>query len=152
MATKAPAPKAPTTSSYVELLNHTYSLTVEAYASANKRALEYAKSLWEVASKPYSTSVLEAAIADNFDRANQLVSLTVAELEANGQRTAEFAEQIATQFAKFQESSTASLRGLMDSSLENLNYVKDTATAQFEDLSKRFEEMQKSAIASVSAN
>jgi hypothetical protein len=140
-----------TTASYVELSSKTYSLFVDAYAAANKRGLEYAKSVWGVTSRPYSTAPIEAAVQDNFDRASQIVSLTVAELENNGQKVAEFAEEFAAQAAKFQESYTASLKGLLDTGLSNLTFVKDTAAQQFEDLTKRMDDMQKHAAATVSS-
>ena len=141
-----------TTASYTELTSQTYNMIVEAYAAANKSALDYGKSLWEVASRPYATSAIEASIQENFDRANKIVSLTVAELQSNGQKAAAFTEQLASQAAKLQESYTASVKGLVDMSVSNLNYVKDTATAQFEDLTKRVDEMQKHAVTVVSSN
>jgi hypothetical protein len=152
MASKETTAPKSTTAGYVELSSHTYSLFVEAYAAANKRALDYSKSVWEIASRPYSTAALEAAVQDNFDRISKLVSLTVAEMQNNGQKAAEFAEKFAAQSAKFQESYTASFKGAVDTGLSNLNYVKDTETQQFEDISKRMEEMQKTAVAGVSNN
>jgi hypothetical protein len=140
------------TTSYVDLSSQSYSLFVDAYASANKRALDYSKSFWEIASRPYSTAAIEAAVQDNFDRANKLVSLTIAEMQTNGQKAAEFAEQFAAYAAKLQESYTASLKGLLDTGLSNLNYVKDTATQQFEELAKRADEIQKTAVAKASSN
>jgi hypothetical protein len=137
---------AATTASYVELSNQSYNAFVEAFASFNKSALEYSKSVWQIASRPYSTAALEAAVQDNFERASKLVSLTVAELESNGQKAAELAEKFAAQAARFQESYTTSLKGAVDMGLSNLNYVKDTATQQIEDLGKRVEHLQRSAL------
>jgi hypothetical protein len=139
------------TASYVELSSKSYNLFVDAYAAANKRGLDYAKSVWEVASRPYSTTAIEAAVQDSFDRASKLVALTVAELQTNGQKAAEFAEEFASQAAKFQESYTTSMKGLLDTGLSNLNFVKDTATQQFEDLTKRMDDIQKHAAATVSS-
>jgi len=71
-----------TTAGYVDLSNKTYALFVEAYASANRRALEYAKSAWDILARPYNSTAVETTVRENFDRANQLVTLTVTELSA----------------------------------------------------------------------
>ena len=134
------------TASYVEQATAIYSLFVEAYASANQRALEYAKSVWEISSKPYSTTALETAVQDGFERSNQIVNLSIAELQTAGQKSAEFAEKYVSDLAKLQESFTTALKGLVDTGISNINYVKDTATAQFEDFTKRVEDIQKTAV------
>ena len=85
-----------TTSSYVALASQTYGLFVDAAASANQRALGYWKSLYEIASRPYASTAVENAVRENFDRANQVVSLTINELQANGAKSAEFTEKLAS--------------------------------------------------------
>ena len=135
-----------TTAPYVEQASHIYSLFVDAYSSANQRGLEYAKSLWAISSKPYSTTDVQVAVQEGFDRANQIVNLSVAELQTNGQKSAEFAEKLVADLAKLQETYTHALKGALDTSISNMNYVKDTATAQFEDFTKRVEEVQKTAV------
>jgi len=141
-----------TTAPYVEQASHIYSLFVDAYSSANQRGLEYAKSLWAISSKPYSTTDVQVAVQESFDRANQIVSLSVAELQTNGQKSAEFAEKLVADLAKLQETYTHALKGALDTSISNMNYVKDTATTQFEDFTKRMEDIQKTVPATVSAN
>jgi hypothetical protein len=139
-------PSKETTASYVELATQTYSLFVDAVASANQRTLDYAKSVWEIGSKPYDTSAVESVVRDGFDRANKIVELWIAQLQINGQKSAELAEKLASQSAKIQESYTNAIKGLLDTSISNMNYVKDTATAQFEDFTKRMEDLQKSTV------
>ena len=56
------------------------------------------------------------------------------------------AEKYVSDLAKLQESFTAALKGLVDTGISNINYVKDTATAQFEDFTKRVEDIQKTAV------
>jgi len=140
------------TASYVELGSQTYSLFVDAYASANKRALDYAKSVWEISTRPYASTTIEAAVRENFERTSEIVSLGITELQTSGQKSAELAEKFVAQAAKMQESYTEAVKGLVDTSISNINSVKDTATAQFEDFSKRMDEMQKSATATLSSN
>ncbi len=140
------------TASYVELSSQTYSLFVEAFSAANKRALEYTKSVWEITSRPYASTAVETTVRENFDRANQLVSLTINELHTKGQKSAEFGEKLASHGAKIQESFVSAMKGIVDTNISNLNYAKETATAQFDDITKRIEDAQSRTAASVSNN
>jgi hypothetical protein len=138
------------TPSYVELSGQTYTLFVDAIAAANHRTLGYMKSLYEIASRPYASSAVETNVRENFERAHQIVELTVNELQATGQKNAEFAEKVAAHGAKLQDSWTHSLRGVLKSGLSNITYVKDTAETSFDGFAKRVEEMQSRT--TVSAN
>ena len=141
-----------TSSSYVDLASQTYGLFVEAAATANQRVLGYWKSLYEVASRPYASTAVENAVRENFDRANQIVSLTINELQANGAQSAEFAGKLVAHGAKVQDSVSNAFRGLVNTGISNMNFVKDTTAQQFEDLTKRLDEMQTRAQAVVSNN
>ncbi len=136
------------TASYVELSSQTYSLFVDAMASYNKRSLEYTKSLWEIASRPYASTAIETTVRENFDRANQMISLTVSELQTNGQKSAEFGEKLVAHGAKVQESLVATMKGLVDTGISNVNFAKDSATQQFDNVTKRLEETTERAAAS----
>jgi hypothetical protein len=140
------------TSSYVELSSQAYSLFVDAYASANQRALGYWKSLWEIASRPYASTAVETTVRENFDRANQIVGLTISELQAGGSKAAELTEKFAAHNAKIQDSASHAFRGAVNTGISNMNFVKDTTQQQFEDMSKRLDEIQTRAAASVSQN
>jgi broad specificity phosphatase PhoE len=141
------------TSSYLELASQTYSLFVDAYVSANQRALEYAKHVVEIGTRPYGASTVEAAFRENFERTTEVMTLSIAELQTSGQKTAELAEKLAAQAAKLQESYSGALRGLVDTGISNMNFAKDTAAAQFEGFTKRMDDIQKTATAAtVSAN
>ena len=141
-----------TTASYMELSTEAYTLFVDAIASANQRALEFAKSLYEISSRPYASNTLETAIRENFDRANQVMSLAVAELQTGGEKIAELNEKIVAHGAKLQESYVTTMRGVVDTGLSNLTFVKDTTAKQIDDLAKRIDEAQTHATATVSAN
>jgi hypothetical protein len=130
------------TPSYVELSSQAYALFVEALASANHRALGYAKSLYEVASHPYAAATLESGLRESFERAHQIVELTVDELQASGLKNAEFAEKLAAQGAKLQDTWTHAMRGLLKTGLSNLTYVKESAETSFDGFTRRFEELQ----------
>ncbi|GAC1430452.1 MAG: hypothetical protein NVS3B16_09550 [Vulcanimicrobiaceae bacterium] len=138
--------------SYVELSSQTYSLFVDAFASANKRALDYAKSVFEITSRPYASTAIETTVRENFDRANQVVSLTINELQTNGQKSAEFGEKLVSHGAKVQESLVSSVKGLVDTGISNINYAKETASQSLDEMTKRVEDAQARTAAAVSPN
>lgn len=138
------------TPSYVELSSQAYGLVVDAYASANQRALGYVKSLYEITARPYASSALETNVREGFDRANQIVELTVGELQTAGQKNAELAETLVAQAAKWQDSWTEAVRGLLKTGIANVSYVKDATRTSFDGFAKRVEELQ--ARAGVSSN
>ncbi len=140
------------TASYVELSSQTYSLFVDALSAYNKRSLEYAKSVWEITSRPYASTAIETTVRENFDRANQLVSLTIGEMQTNGQHTAEFGEKLASHAAKVQESLVNSMKGLVETGISNMNYVKETATKSIDEMTAKMEDAQARTTAAVSAN
>jgi uncharacterized protein YnzC (UPF0291/DUF896 family) len=140
------------TAGYAELSTEAYTLFVDAFAAANQRALDYSKSLWQILSRPYSSSAIEAAIRENLDRTNQIVSLTIDELQLNSQKAAEFAEKLAAQTTKLQETYVQSLRGVVDTGVSNLKYIKDVAEKQLDDAAKRIEDLQPHEAAPVSNN
>jgi hypothetical protein len=139
------------TPSYVELSSQTYGLFVDAVASANHRYLGYMKSLYEIASRPYASSAVETNVRENFERAHQVVELTVNELQTSGQKGAEFAEKLVSHAAKVQDSWVQGFRGALKTGISNMSYVKDAAETSFDGFAKRVEEMQSHAT-SVSSN
>jgi hypothetical protein len=132
-----------TTAGYVELTNEVYALFVDAYGSAGKRALKYWKSVWEITSQPYSPVTIDSVVRTNLERANQLTNLTVDELRSAGLESAEFAEKLLAEGAKVQDTALGNFRGLLDTYASNLNYVKETTSAQLDDLSRRLEDLDK---------
>ncbi len=131
-----------TTASYLELTNSAYTMFIDTYAAAARRGLEYSKSVYEIASRPYASTAVEATVRDNFDRANQIASLTVGELQKSAQSASELAEKLAAHGANWQETVAAGLRGAVETGLSNMSYVKETATQQFDEFSKRIDEAQ----------
>jgi hypothetical protein len=130
------------TQSYVDLASQTYATLVDACSQAQQRALAYGKSVYEVLMRPYTSTALEAAYRENFDRANQIVELTVSELQQAGTAAAKLGRTLVSQNAMWHEKAMESARGLMQTAISNLNFVKDTADRQFEGFAKRVEEMQ----------
>jgi Cdc6-like AAA superfamily ATPase len=148
-APAAPAAKA-TTPSYTELTTESYALFVDAFATANRRGLDYFKSLYEIASRPYASSAIEQTVRENFDRLNQVISVTIAELQNNGQKAAEFNEKLAKHNVKVSETTLEALRGLTKTGLSNLEYAKDTAGVQLESFAKGVADVQERVVSSVS--
>ncbi|MBV9103096.1 MAG: hypothetical protein JO060_05860 [Candidatus Eremiobacteraeota bacterium] len=136
------------TAGYVELAGQTYGIAVDAFASANQRALGYAKSLYDIISRPYASSALEASVREGFDRAHQIVGLTVGELQTTGQKNAEVTEKLVAHAAKWQETWTEAVRGLLKTGIANITYVKDAAETSFDGFAKRVEELQSRATVS----
>ena len=129
-------------SEYLELSSQAYSLVADAALAANSRALEYWKSVWQIAARPYGATAIEGGMRENFDRANELVGLTVGEVSTAGQRSAEFAEKLIAHSVKVQETYAKATRALVDAGMSNMTFVKDTADRQIGELAKRFEQMQ----------
>ena len=78
-----------TTQSYVELASQGYLLFVDAAASASQRTLGYWKSLYEIASKPQTSTAVETVVRENFDRANQIAIRYGQRLIARGKNITE---------------------------------------------------------------
>jgi hypothetical protein len=131
-----------TTTSYVQLANEAYALLVDAVASSNQRTLEYGKSVWQITSRPYASTALESTVRENFDRANEILSLSVTALQANGQKAAELGQKMFGYGTKLQDSVLQAFRGLVNTGISNVNYAKETATQHFGDLAKRLDEIQ----------
>ena len=99
---------------YVALTNEVYALLVDAFGSADTRALNYWKSVWDITSRPYSPVTIDSIVNENLNRATQLTNLTVDELRSAGRESAEFAEKLLTEGAKVQDTALGSFRGLID--------------------------------------
>jgi hypothetical protein len=139
-----------TTPSYLELSNQAYGIVVDAFASANQRGLDYWRSVWEIVSRPYSSTAVDSNVRDNFERANQIVALSIGELQANGQRTSEVVEKLLSVTGNLQDSYVHSLRGLMKTGISNMNFVRETTELQFGDLAQRLDQIRPAS--AVSAN
>jgi len=129
------------TASYVELANQTYNTLIEAIATANTRRLNLAKSVFEILSRPYNSTAIESAYRENFDRANQIVSLTVEEAQASGAQVADLAQKFVSNGIKIQETVQETTRGLLKNGISNLNWVKDTAGQSIDGFAKRVEDV-----------
>ncbi len=137
-------------SNYVDLGNNVYTTYVNAYAQANQRLLGYGKSLFEILTRPYTSNTPELTYRENFDRAQQILDLTVSEMQAAGQHLSSVVEELVAQNTKLQQNSLESSRGMVRTFISNLNYVKETTDQQFEGITKRVEDIQ--ARTGVSAN
>jgi hypothetical protein len=138
-------PKEPTTASYVELATQGYSLFVNALTSTNQRTLDFMKSVYEISSRPYASSAFETTARENLDRANQIASLAISELQTTGQK-------LLAHGAKLQDSYVSSMRGAVETGISNMNYVKETASQQIDEIAKRMDDVQERAMAQTSAN
>lgn len=139
-------------SEYLELSSEAYHLFAENLVATNTRTLEYWKSVWQIASRPFASTNVETGIRENFDRTNQIVGLTVSELSDSGRQSADFVEKLAAHSAKVQDLYVNATRGLIDTGISNLAFVKDTAERQTDDMTKRFEDAQSATSSVASSN
>lgn len=133
-----------TTTSYVELGSQAYKIAADAIASANYRLLDYWKSVWDISSRPYSSTAIDVTVRENFDRAQQILNLTVEELQAQEKNAQDLAEKVVAQGAKLQDSTISAFRGVLNTSISNLNYVKESTTERLEELKRRLSELPRS--------
>jgi hypothetical protein len=138
--------------SYIQLSSKVYSLFLDALTSRTQRRLQYWKSVWEVSSRTYQSTAVEGTVRDIFDRAGQVLDLTANELKTDGQNAAEVSEKLLSYVPRFQDVAINALRGVLDASISNLDYVKETTQQQFDDLTKRLGEGERQAVAKSRTN
>jgi len=141
-------PNNETTTSYIELSSHAYKLGVDAGASALKRILDYTKSISEITLRPPSAATtVDAHVREFIDRANQVVLLTATELQTTGQKNTELAQKAAEFASRAHDTLFNAARGLSNTGISNLNYVKETTSAHLDTFAKRVDEIQTRAAA-----
>jgi hypothetical protein len=140
------------TTSYLELTTQGFQLFADAMTAANERALGYAKSLFEISTRPYASTAIETMARENFDRANQIISLTISELQTSGAKSTELGGAAIAHATKMQDAYFTSMRGAVDTGISNLNFVKDTTAQQIDEIAKRMEDVRSRTAAQVSAN
>jgi hypothetical protein len=138
--------------SYIDLSSKVYSLFLDALAARTQRRLQYWKSVWDVSSQPNQSTAVEGTVQDGFGRASQILDLTANELKTDGQNAAEFSEKLLSYAARFQDVAMDAFRGVLNTSISNLDYVKETTQQQFDGLTKRLDEVERQGSAKASAN
>lgn len=116
------------TANYVELTGQAYGLIVDAFASVSRSRLDYWKSVWEIASRPYTSTAIDATVRENFDRAQQLADLTVGEFRSRGQASTEFSEKFLAQIGKLQDAGVEVFRDSLKAYVSSLNQVQEATT------------------------
>ncbi len=125
--TDAPV-EAKATNPYLALSGEAYSIVVDAYAAASRRRLDYFKALYDIVSRPYGPVTLEQAAREHVDRTSEIVSLSIAEFEASGKKTAELTRTWLDHSAKMRDFGFEAARDLMKAGVSNLEAVRDTTT------------------------
>jgi hypothetical protein len=132
-----------TTTSYIELTNQAYKLVVEAAATTTGALLDHHQRRTELLLRPLNPAAgVDGNARELIERAKQVASIAALEQQAISQKNAELSERLLAHAAKIQDSLLHSWRGVWDTGLSNLNYVKDTTTAQIDTFAKRVEEIQ----------
>ncbi len=118
----------PTTGEYIELSKDTYGLVLDTLTAATRARLAFWNSVWEIASRPYSSAALEQALKETFNRVNELTNVTISELGSRVQRTADFSEKFFTQVEKLQDLNLETYRNSLKWSSEKLEEIKESST------------------------
>lgn len=93
-----------TAATYIEFTNQAYALLLDAAATTHKRAIDHAKSHYEIAARPYTATTPDANIRDAFDRANQIATITATELQTTAQQNAALTENLLKRLTEVQTS------------------------------------------------
>jgi hypothetical protein len=115
------------TAKYIELSSRAYALIVDTFDSAARSRLSYWKSVWEIASRPYTSAAITSAVGENFDRAGELANLTVGEFRSRVQRTADFSENFLGEVGKLQDAVLETYRDSLKSTVSTVDQVKDAS-------------------------
>jgi hypothetical protein len=99
---------------YVQASSQTYKLVVDTLSAAARRRLNYWRSVWDVAAKPYNSLAPDGAVRESLDRTQRIVKLTSDELRARGLRTADFSNELALQWDKLGEAAVAMARDALE--------------------------------------
>jgi hypothetical protein len=124
----------------------TTGLVIDAIASSNERAVQYAKSIWEIAAaKPAETDGGMFDVRGGYERFDKIVALTVKELETSIKKSAQFTESLVSQATKLQQSAGDAFRNLAESGLSNVKQAVEDTGERLETLSKRVEKSKTAA-------
>ncbi len=129
----------------LERTNKAYYVVVDAIAWSNYRFLDYWKRVWEINARPHASTAVEAYLRENLDRAQEVLQLTIDELTAQAQKSVELSEKLSSQSSPVQRAALTAYRGLLETSLSNLNVVKETTSKQLEEVAKGLDELKSRA-------
>ncbi len=122
---------------YIDLSSKSFELAVEATTTTTNRMLGYIKASFEVASKPFAVSTPEAFVTESFDRTAKLVELRSTYLKATGTHATAVANEVATHAKQYQDTAQQALAAFGETMASNLNFVKETTSAQIDGFSKQ---------------
>jgi hypothetical protein len=113
---------------YASLAADTCRSFAGAFESLNHETLEYARSLFGIFTKPFDSYAPRAIVKEQIVRSAAAVSATISSLEATNGHAAEFAREIAEIVTTAHETYVDALRGLADTSVSNVTFVKNAPT------------------------
>lgn len=131
--------------SYLNLGSQMYTTFVDAYAASNQRMLGFAKSYFEIVTRPYTSTAIETAMRENLDRVNQIVELTVGELQHTGTHASQVAQSLVAHSTTLGEQAMETTQGLVKTGVSNMTYIKETTDKTLETFASRVQEMQQRA-------
>ena len=98
----------------LEVWNQMCAVLVDALSSRATRTIDNAKSVYEIVTRPYARPwTIDGVATENFDRAQEIVSLTVTEMLTTSRRVTEVTESLLETSAVLQEAWLHYLSGMM---------------------------------------
>jgi hypothetical protein len=117
------------TPSYIDLTNELFSTWIETVSASNQRVIGYWRGVAAIAARPYPSAALDDVLRENAERTTALVDLPASEIEGAGDVVATFTKKFVTLVGHLREQSTAAVRGLYETGLSNIEFVKSAGTS-----------------------
>ena len=112
---------------YAEIAGDAFGTIVDAIEARNARRIEYVRTVWGIFARPFSSTALDVVLSENAIRTSALVSVSLDAAGENNRAAADFAREAGRFLANVNESYVNSLRGVAETTVSNLNFVKNAA-------------------------
>jgi len=128
-----------TASSLVDLTSETNKIIMDAITTNYRRQLAYSKNIWGIVSRPYAGNDLKVNVGETIGRMENVVDLTMADLETTTKSTIELTEKVLSQATKARDESINVARTYAKSGVASIKHALETTEERLDTLSKRLE-------------
>ena len=136
-----------TASSLVDLTSETNKIIIDAIAANYRRQLAYSKNVWGIVSRPYAGNDLKVNVAETIGRMENVVDLTMADLETTTKSTIELTEKVLGQATKVRDESLDVARTYAKNGVQTIKAALETTEERLDTLTKRLEVAADEAVA-----
>ncbi len=126
-----------TASSLVDLTSETNKIIMDAITANYRRQLAYSKNIWGIVSRPYAGNDLKVNVGETIGRMENVVDLTMADLETTTKSTIELTEKVLSQATKARDESINVARTYAKSGVASMKHALETTEERLDTLSKR---------------